>query len=418
MPVTKPNTDQKLTCHHCGDTCADTTFRVDEKVFCCNGCQTAWQILSDNHLENFYELNQKPGVRAAGVAKDQFAYLDLPEIQSRLLDFTDGKTAKVSFFTPAIHCSSCIWLLENLHRVNPAIVFSRTDFLKKRISITYSEPDVSLRQIAELLASLGYPPQISLDSVDNPERNNLTDIPKTFTSHKLLIAKLAVAGFAFGNVMLISFPEYFGFDTDSEHSFRYLFNFLNILLALPVFFFSGWGYLQSAYVNLRRGILTVDTPLALGMVVIFTRSLVDILMGYGPGYMDTLAGFVFFSLVGKWFQQKTYDTLRYDRDFKSYFPVAVTVTDGTAERQVPVSDLRVGDRMVIRNQELIPADSVLRSEKAHVDYSFVTGEAMPVPKTTGETIYAGGRQVGGAVELEVVKPVSQSYLTQLWNDEA
>ncbi len=416
LTTTKETT--QTACAHCGEPCADHTHQAGDKVFCCSGCQTVYQILDDNQLGTFYELDKKAGVRAEGLAKDEFAYLDLPEIEARLLDFTDGKTAKVSFFLPSIHCSSCIWLLENLHRINAAIVFSRTDFLKKRISITYSAQAVSLRQLAELLTSLGYKPQITLDSVENADKNSISDIPKTFTSHKLLIAKIAVAGFAFGNVMLISFPEYFGFDSQSERSFRYLFNFLNILLALPVFFFSGWGYLTSAYQNLKRGILNVDTPLALGMIVIFTRSLVDIVMGYGPGYMDTLAGFVFFSLLGKWFQQKTYDTLRYDRDFKSYFPVAVTVVTNGTEKQVAVNDLQVGDRIIIRNQELIPADSILYSEKAHIDYSFVTGESLPVPKTSGEIIYAGGRQIGNAVQLEVVKPVSQSYLTQLWNDEA
>jgi len=417
LPTEKQKAIQ-LACYHCGEPCPNQNSHLADKVFCCSGCQTVYQILEENKLETFYELNQQAGIQMKHTDTSKFAYLDLPEVASRLLDFTDGKTAKISFFLPAIHCSSCIWLLENLHRLNPAIVFSRTDFLKKRISITYSEQQTSLRQIAELLTSLGYEPQITLDSIENPEKNSTADIPKTFTSHKLLIAKMAVAGFAFGNVMLISFPEYFGFDSHSEHSFRYLFNFLNILLALPVFFFSGWGYLTSAFQHLRRGILNVDTPLALGMIVIFSRSLVDIVMGYGPGYMDTLAGFVFFSLVGKWFQQKTYDTLRYDRDFRSYFPVAVTRTDGVTEKQTPVSDLKVSDRILVRNQELIPADSVLRSARAHVDYSFVTGESLPVPKLNGETIYAGGRQMGSAIEVEVIKPVSQSYLTQLWNDEA
>ncbi|MDJ1466681.1 heavy metal translocating P-type ATPase [Xanthocytophaga flava] len=412
------STQQNLTCYHCGDKCQDHSHQVDDKVFCCSGCQTVYQILEENKLEAFYTIDKKAGIRTEAIDKGKFAYLDIPEIKSRLIDFTDGNITKVSFFIPTIHCSSCIWLLENLYRINAAITFSRTDFLKKRISITFLEQETSLRTIVELLTSLGYEPQISLDNVENPERNNNAGIPKTFTSHKLLVAKLAVAGFAFGNIMLISFPEYFGFDTHSEHSFRYLFNFLNILLALPVFFFSGWGYLKSAYQNLRRGILNVDTPLALGMIVVFTRSLVDIFMGYGPGYLDTLSGFVFFSLIGKWFQQRTYDTLRYDRDFKSYFPVAVTVKDGETEKQVPVSELQVGNRIIIRNQELVPADSLLISPKAHIDYSFVTGESMPMPKQAGETLYAGGRQVGNAIEMEVVKPVSQSYLTQLWNDEA
>ncbi len=417
MTVPPTETEQKQNCYHCGDVCRDDSYILENKAFCCVGCQTVYQILRESQLDTYYALNTKAGIRAKNRESDSFAYLDLPEIQTQLLSFSDGKTAKVNFFVPAIHCSSCIWLLENLHRLQPAILFSRTDFLKKHLSITYIETEISLRQIVELLTDLGYEPQLTLDEVTQPP-GATADIPQTFTAHKKLIARMAVAGFAFGNSMLLSFPEYFGLDTASEHSFGYLFNFLNIVLALPVFFFSGWGYIQSAYRNIRHGVLTVDTPLALGMIVIFLRSLGDIFMGYGPGYMDTLSGFVFFSLVGKWFQQKTYDTLRYDRDFKSYFPVAVTIQMNGIRTQVPVRNLEVGDCMLIRNQELIPADSILRAGQAYIDYSFVTGEALPVRKDTGDVLYAGGRQVGGMIELEVLKPVSQSYLTQLWNDES
>jgi Cu+-exporting ATPase len=87
------------------------------------------------------------------------------------------------------------------------------------------------------------------------------------------------------------------------------------------------------------------------------------------------------------------------------------------EVNIPVSELKKGDRILIRNNELIPSDSILMSIQSHIDYSFITGESAPVKKVAGELIYAGGKQLDGAVELEVINPTSQSYLTQLWNQD-
>ncbi|RMG23459.1 MAG: HAD family hydrolase, partial [Methanobacteriota archaeon] len=118
------------------------------------------------------------------------------------------------------------------------------------------------------------------------------------------------------------------------------------------------------------------------------------------------------------FQKKTYETLSFDRDYKSYFPVAITRREGSTQKTVPLNKIQVGDRLIIRHQELIPADSILINGIGYIDYSFVTGESSPEECSSGDMIYAGGKQMGSTIEVEVIKEVSQSYLTQLWNDEA
>lgn len=118
------------------------------------------------------------------------------------------------------------------------------------------------------------------------------------------------------------------------------------------------------------------------------------------------------------FQNKTYNTLSFERDYKSYFPIAVTVIRDDKQTTMPVSNIKIGDRIIVKNNELIPADAILFKGDANVDYSFVTGESIPVQKIVGEIIYAGGKQIGSAIELEVIKETSQSYLTQLWNNDA
>src|SRR5690606_24027630 len=164
--------------------------------------------------------------------------------------------------------------------------------------------------------------------------------------------------------------------------------------------------------------LNLDVPLALGIAVLFVRTTWEVFSGSGPGFADTLCGLVFFLLVGRWLQQRTYHHISFERDYRSYFPVAVTRVVEGVMKPIPLADIRVGDRLLVRNGEIIPADAILLKGVADIDFSFVTGESEPVRNVLGEIIYAGGRQLGEAIELEVVKAVSQSYLTRLWNNEA
>lgn len=398
-----------ISCYHCGDKIQQTHLVFDEKDFCCNGCQQVYELLSANNLCDYYSLEDTPGIqRRNPVSGVKYNFLDDEQIQNQLIQFRDEKISRITFHIPTMHCSSCIWLLESLFKLEKGIKSSRVDFLKKQVLITFAHQEVSLKGVVELLSSLGYEPALNLNDIEGRK--------KSATNNRLLY-RLGVAGFSFGNIMLISFPEYFGLDAFSRSDFSRLFGYLNFILAIPTFVYSSSDYFISAYRSLRKKIINIDFPLALGILVMFLRSSYEIFSHSGIGYFDTLAGLVFFLLLGKWVQQRTVDTISFERDYKSYFPVAVSVLLPEGETTVPVSQLKVGDRILIRNNEIIPADSILLAGEAKIDFSFVTGESLPIQKVLGEQIYAGGRQTGGNIELEVAKHVSQSYLTQLWNSE-
>jgi Cu+-exporting ATPase len=161
--------------------------------------------------------------------------------------------------------------------------------------------------------------------------------------------------------------------------------------------------------------LTIDVPISLGIITLFARSAFEIISGTGVGYFDSFAGLVFFLLVGKWFQSRTYSAIAFDRDFKSYFPMAVAKLDDGEESVVLIEKIKKGDRLRILNNQIIPADCILSNGEAIVDYSFVSGESDSIRKNIGDRLYAGGRQIGGVIDVDVAKEVSQSYLTQLWN---
>lgn len=417
-------------CFHCGDDCVTTNIEHQDKYFCCHGCKTVYDILNENDLSFYYELEQSPGTTPSRI-EGKFDFLENEAIASKLLEFDEQGTQVVSLVIPSIHCSSCIWVLENLNKLSPEVKTSQVNFPKKTVRITFSSETTSLHQLVLLLSKIGYEPYISLDDATK----------KTSNIDRSLIYKLGVAGFAFGNIMFLSFPEYFEVSEFWLERYKYVFRALMLVFALPVVFYSGRDYLVSAFKSVRSKMLNIDVPIAIGILVLFIRSAVEILMDWGTGFLDSMSGLVFFLLLGKFFQQKTYAFLSFERDYKSYFPIAVTrlikndiedistekvfdINAGHAfakaytEEQAQVYDLVAGDRIIIRNGELIPVDGILIKGNALIDYSFVTGEAEPVAKNSGDQLFAGGRQQAGVLELEVVKSVEQSYLTQLWSNEA
>ncbi len=401
---------EAYSCYHCQDACPDTRIRSGDKVFCCNGCKTVYEILETNQLCTFYNLDDGAGRPLRQQRNAQaYAYLDDPDIQAQLLDFRAVDVAQASFYLPQMHCVSCLWLLEQLGRLDAGITHSRVNFLKKTVTIQFDPTRTSLRRIVTLLASIGYEPEINLGDV---EKRKMTSVSQT------LALQIAVAGFAFGNIMLFSFPEYVGMDAETYRWFANIFGYLSLALALPVLLFSARDYFRSAWRGLLNGHLNIDVPLCLALSALFGRSVWEILAHTGAGYLDSFAGLTFLLLIGKWFQQITWNRLSFERDYKSYFPVAATVRHGDAETTVPVQRLVPGDVIVVRSQEIIPADGMLLKGEALIDYSFVTGEATPVTVRSGERIFAGGKQLGAAIELSLTKRVSQSHLTKLWNNAA
>jgi Cu+-exporting ATPase len=161
--------------------------------------------------------------------------------------------------------------------------------------------------------------------------------------------------------------------------------------------------------------LNIDAPIALAIIITFIRSAYEVISGTGGGYFDSMSGIVFFMLAGRILQDKTYRQLSFERDYTSYFPIAISVLKDGKEIPTTLPEIKHGNSLLIHNEELIPADGILTRGKAFIDYSFVTGESLPVLKEVGEIVYAGGKQVGGNIELLVVKEVSQSYLTKLWS---
>lgn len=398
----------KPNCFHCGNEFVPKDeIKFDSKSFCCEGCKTVYEIFSLNDLTCYYDFESHPGA-TPNIIKGKYDFLKDNSIIEKLLEFNENTRSIASLYIPHIHCSSCIWILENLQKLQVGIIQSQVNFHDKKVRIVFNNTETSLFDIVLLLTSIGYEPYISLENFEaKPEKID-----------RNLIYKIGVAFFCFGNIMLLSFPEYFEVNEFWIEKYKPFFRWLIFFLTLPSFLYSASGYYISAYKSIVSKHLNIDIPIALGIIVMFIRSTVDIVFDFGSGFFDSLTGLVFFMLLGKMFQQKTYNFLSFERDFKSYFPIAVTkILQNGTELPCPIYDVEKGDVLLIRSNELVPVDGILTSPEASIDYSFVTGEAEPISKKMGEKVFAGGKNTENVIEIKALNSVSQSYLTQLWSND-
>lgn len=400
--------DREVKCHHCGEDCPDLDIRIGEDYFCCYGCKAVNELLGETNMQShFLEISKKNKRFSEKQAKSKFDFLDTAEVQVQIIRFKNEQQSRIVLSLPDIHCSSCIYLLEHLPKLAHGIIKSEINFPKKEATISFDHNSISLKSVVMLLAQIGYPADISLAEMGNQKK----------TKRSKLGAQIAVAGFCFGNAMLMNMPEYLDQNLLLTEEFKSLFGWINLGLAIPVLLFSARGYFEKAWKGLKHKTLNIDVPISLGILTLFARSAFEIITMTGMGYVDSLAGLIFLLLVGKWYQNKTYQALSFERDYSSYFPVSVLCIEHGKEVSKSLKDLNVNDLVIIHNDELLPADAMLVEGNANLDYSFVTGEAQPIQLEIGEKVYAGGRQKGPQIVVRLTREVKTSELVSLWDND-
>jgi Cu+-exporting ATPase len=178
------------------------------------------------------------------------------------------------------------------------VISSKVNFARREVEIVFLNEKATLRKVAELLTRIGYEPHISL--------NDLSETRPGI--NKSMIYQLGVAGFCFGNIMLMSFPEYLGIDA-SEIGLRGIFRWMNFFLAIPVLLYSALPFYESSWKALKHRFLNIDAPIALAIIITFIRSAYEVISGTGGGYFDSMSGIVLFMLAGRILQDKTYRQL-------------------------------------------------------------------------------------------------------------
>ena len=404
-------------CRHCGSDCGDEPIRAGRDVFCCHGCASVFALLNERGLGGYYTCDVTPGVSQRAAAPRplaRFAVFDDPAVAASVRLFDDGELAGAVFAVPDLHCGACVWLLERLWRVDEGILRAEADLVRRTVQVWYRPARLSLREVAERLASIGYEPAIDAPTDSSHARPAAREAAR---SRRRLYLQIGLAGFAFGNAMIFSIPRYAN-GAAIDPFLQSFFNTLNLALAVPVLLFSASGYFTAAWRAIAARTITLDVPIALGLSVLFARSVADIATGRDAGFLDSFTGLVFVLLLGRLFQLKTIDHLSFDRTFRSFLPLSVQVEGPHGPRPTPVDRVAPGDRLVVRAHEVVPVDAHLLDADGCVDYAFVTGESTPVALRHGATVHAGGRVVGSRLHLLASSRATDSRLAALWTNPA
>lgn len=396
-----------MNCDHCGLSFTHEPHPYHTKNFCCIGCSTVYQLIENHNLKSYYSFHPKAGNIPPSQTAD-YSYLGDEAFHSKFVTFQDKTTEHAKLSIPNIHCSACIWILEQLNQFDNGIHWSRVNFSEKTIRVSYEFRKTSLQKICERLSALGYPPEMTLSS-------NKASASKT---PRKLWMQIGVAGFAFGNIMFLSLATYFDSNEYWILRFRPFFEYLMFIMSIPVVFYSGKDFYISAWKGLKNKWLSLDVPIALGISVLFIKSCHAVFVAGELGYFDSLAGLVFFLLIGKYVQQRSYQSLSFDRDYTAYFPIGVTQVDSDGlHHRVPLEQIQKGDVLFLKPEELIPIDGKLISDEASIDYSFVTGEAKRIKKIAQQKVYAGGRICKQSCMITACTTIKKSELIQLWNQD-
>lgn len=338
--------------------------------------------------------------------KVDLAFLDHPDVWKKWVTASKNSVFTVRLQVPSIHCASCVQVLERLYMRKSGILVSRVHFLTRELEISFQPALIKFSELVQYLRQLGYGPSLADPQQFGNKRKALSESTK-------ITIRMAVAGFCAGNIMLLSFPEYLGLE---DLAFRHFFGYLNLILALPAVFFSGWVYFKSVYNALIHKVLNIDVPIGVGMLATFILSLYEIISQTGSGYFDSLTGLIFFLLMGRWVQNRTYQYLSFERDFRSYFPLSITRMAENGEETILSSEIKPGDFLRIHFGEIIPCDGLLVDGLGKIDYSFVSGESILTNLKKGERVLAGGKQMGGSILVKAEQELSRSQLTNLWNN--
>lgn len=303
---------------------------------------------------------------------------------------------------PDMHCVQCVRSLETLPERMEGVWKSEVHFPSKSVRVSFDPARITEDELETQFRTMGFPPLPHHDA-------------STTHIHRPLIARLAVAGFAFGNVMMMSLADYVGGPTFRDSGFEYGFKVWSMVLTLPVLLFSAAPFFQRAWAGIRQRSMNLDMPVALGILTLTAQSLwMD-----GLGYFDSLAGLVFFLLLGQWYQNRSQARLMREHSLDEWLPVKVTqVQEDGQENLVPLAALNAGMTLRLLHGEIVPADGRLTSPEATLDLAFLNGESMPKTVKSGQTIQAGSRNVGASFHLVVDKAVNQSELMRMWNSEA
>ncbi|MBI1283809.1 MAG: heavy metal translocating P-type ATPase [Thiobacillus sp.] len=390
-------------CFHCGLPVPDGAhypiqFEGETKQACCRGCQAVAQTIIDSGQGAYYThrtaLPATPREAEAELA--QLGLYDLPEIQESFVRAEAENIREAALILENIVCAACIWLNERHIAGLPGVLSVEINYATRRARVRWDNSRIQLSAILKAVSDIGY-----IAHPFDPGRSD--DIYKR--ERNTAIKRLAIAGLGMMQVMMYALPTYTA--TDMSVDIRLLMNWASLVLTIPVVLYSAWPFFIGAWRDLKRRTLGMDVPVALGVGTAFLASIVSTFTGHGEVYFDSVTMFIFLLLAGRFLEMNA--RRRAGAAVEELVKLIPAVTTrlphwpARDEEQVPVARLAVGDHVLVRPGETLPADGAVVDGASAVSEAMLTGESLPVSKSVHSKVVGGSVNQASPLVVQVEK---------------
>ena len=400
-------------CFHCGlpvpdGACYPIQFDSEAKPACCHGCQAVAQTIIDSGQGAYYtHRTVMPATpREAEAELAQLGLYDLPEIQESFVRVEAEHIREAALILENIVCAACIWLNERHIAQLPGVLSVEINYATRRARVRWDNSRIQLSAILKAVSDIGY-----IAHPFDPGRSD--DVYKR--ERNTAIKRLAIAGLGMMQVMMYALPSYTA--TDMTPEIRMLMRWASLILTIPVVLYSAWPFFIGAWRDLKCRMLGMDVPVALGVGTAFTASIYATFSGQGEVYFDSVTMFVFLLLTGRFLEMNARRRAGAAvEELVKLIPAATTrlpqwpVRD---EEQVPVARLAVGDYVLVRPGEILPADGIVVEGASAVDEAMLTGESLPVSKSVQSKVVGGSINQASPLVVRVDKIGVESQLAAI-----
>lgn len=381
-------------CLHCN---APVPRARNSSNFCCSGCESVYQFLQSNHLEDYYTL-KKQSHSKMGNPLSQLLLNQDPSFESeKALDDPTFRNENgialefptLEFHIEGIHCTACVWLLEKSPEQCADILEARVNLSQHTLKIKLSRFG-KFKNAVHFIRKLGYEPSPLLKKEDQDFFEKRED--------KLNLIRIGVAAFCAGNVMLYSIGIYGG----ATEKFGFSFRWLMILVSVPSIFWCALPFYRNAMGALRLKKVSIDLPMSIALLFGFFQSTYQAFIGSNEIYLDSLTSLVFLLLGSRYFLSRLRKKeLSHTNLFKSLLPTQCKKRVNGTDSLVSSDTLKINDLIVVECGQSLPTDGILYSESAKIDCSLLTGESEPRFYQKGQPVFGGTRNNGETLIFKV-----------------
>ncbi|KAB2318034.1 cadmium-translocating P-type ATPase [Betaproteobacteria bacterium SCN1] len=390
-------------CFHCGLPVPDGAaypihHESETHAACCRGCQAVAQTIIDSGQGAYYThrtaLPATPQQAEAELA--QLGLYDLPEIQESFVKTEAENIREAALILENIVCAACIWLNERHIAALPGVLSVEINYATRRARVRWDNSRIALSSILKAVSDIGY-----IAHPFDPGRSDEIHARERNTA----IKRLAIAGLGMMQVMMYALPTYTA--TDMTDDIRRLMSWASLVLTIPVVLYSAWPFFIGAWRDFRRRTLGMDVPVALGVGTAFAASVYSTFSGHGEVYYDSVTMFVFLLLTGRFLEMNARRRAgaAVEELVKLIPAIATHLPNWPArdETQVPVARLAVGDHVLVRPGETLPADGIVVEGDSAVSEAMLTGESLPVTKTRHARVVGGSLNQASPLIVKVEK---------------